>query len=136
MEQIKYSLLTVVLLAGCAFNQYQGDLADNQYNNKQRHTDSSAPYVGEWTAASKVGIRSIKIKEDGRIKVCLSPSSGVTFGKVYLDNGAPAFIFQTGAKAQIISRDEDSLLLNIYGAQEKYYSGLVPDECVSAFNNF
>ena len=136
MKQIKYSLLTVVLLAGCAFNQYQGDVGDNQYNEKQRHADSSAPYVGEWTASSKVGIRSIKIKADGRIKVCLSPSSGVTFGKVYIDNGAPAFIFQTGAKAQIISRDEDSLLLNIYGAQEKYYSGLVPDECLSAFTHF
>ena len=136
MKQIKYCLLSVVLLAGCAFNQYQGDVGANQYNDKQIHADSSAPYVGEWTAASNVGIRSIKIKEDGRIKVCLSPSSGVTSGKVYMDNGAPAFIFQTGAKAQIISRGEDSLLLNIYGAQEKYYSGLVPDECVSAFINF
>ena len=136
MKLIKYSLLAVVLLAGCAFNQYQGDVGDNQYNDKQMHADSSAPYVGEWTASSTVGIRSIKIRGDGRIKVCLSPSSGVTFGKVYIENGAPAFIFQTGAKAQIISRDDDSLILNIYGAQEKYYSGLVPDECLSAFTHF
>ena len=65
MKLIKHSLLAVVLLAGCAFNQYQGDVGDNQYNEKQRHADSSAPYVGEWTASSKVGIRSIKIKADG-----------------------------------------------------------------------
>ena len=136
MRHIKYSLLSVVLLAGCAFNQYQSDTGDNQYHEKQMFADPSAPYVGEWTASSNVGIRSIKIREDGRIKICLSPSSGTTFGKVYLDNETPAFIFQTGAKAQIISQEKDILLLEIYGKEEEYYAGLVPEECASAFINF
>jgi len=136
MKHIKYILLSVVLLAGCAFNQYQNDVVDNQYNEKQLYADSSAPYVGEWTASSNVGIRSIKIKEDGRIKVCLSPSSGTTFGKVYLEGEKPAFIFQAGGKAQIISREKDILLLQIYGKEEKYYAGMVPEECKTAFSSF
>ena len=136
MKHIRYILFSVVLLASCAFNQSQRDVADNQYNEKQLHADSSAPYVGEWTASSNVGIRSIKIKEDGRIKVCLSPSSGITFGKVYLDGETPAFIFQAGGKAQIISREKDILLLGIYGKEEKYYAGRVPDECKTAFLSF
>jgi hypothetical protein len=136
MKHIRYILLSVVLLAGCAFNQYQSDVVDNQYNGKQLHADSSAPYIGEWTASSNVGIRAIKIKEDGRVKVCLSPSSGITFGKVYMDGETPAFIFQSGGKAQIVSQEKDILLLDIYGKEEKYYAGMVPDECKTAFLNF
>ncbi len=145
MKHLKCILLAVVFLAGCTFNQYQSDVAENQYNEKQLHADSSAPYVGEWTALSNIGIRSIKIKEDGRIKVCLTPSSGTTFGKVYLDGETPAFIFQTGAKARIISQEKDFLLLEIYGKEEKYYAGIVPNkyyagivpnECKTAFLNF
>lgn len=136
MKHIKSGLFSVVLLAGCAFNQYQSDVADNQYYEKQIHADPAAAYVGEWTAATNVGIRSIKIKEDGRIKVCLSPSSGTTGGKVYMDNGTPIFMLKTGAKAKIISMDKDSLLLEVYGKREKYYAGLIPDACASAFINF
>jgi len=136
MKCIKFGLCSVVLLAGCAFDQYQHDVGDNQYYEKQRHTDPAATYVGEWTTSTNVGIRSIKIKADGRIKVCLSPSSGTTDGKVYMDNKTPVFILETGAKAKIISMDKDSLLLEIYGNQEKYYAGLVPEACSSTFLNF
>jgi hypothetical protein len=136
MKNIKPGLFLVVLLAGCAFDQYHSDVADNQYYEKQIHADPAATYVGEWTAATNVGMRSIKIKEDGRIKVCLSPSSGTEEGEVSLENGAPVFMLKTGAKAKIISMDENSLLLDIYGKQERYYSSRVPDECASAFINF
>lgn len=129
-------LLAALFVAGCAFNQYQGDIADDQYDEKQTFPNPSAAYVGEWTGGSKVGIRSIKIKEDGRIKVCMSPSAGTMDGKVYLDNGEPAIIMKTGAKAKFISMAKDALLVEIYGKQEKYYAGLVPEECVSAFVNF
>lgn len=136
MEYIKFSLLSAILLAGCTFNQHQGDVAENQYYDKQIHADPSAAYIGEWTAATNVGLRSIKIKEDGRIKVCLSPSSGTTDGEVYLEKGKPAFILKTGEKANIISIDKDFLLLDVYGKREKYYAGQAPDTCKSTFINF
>ena len=135
MKNIKFGLLLVVLLAGCALNQYQSDVGDNQYSEKQIHEDPSAAYVGEWTAATNVGVRSIKIEEKGRIKVCLSPSYGTANGKVYMDNGTPTFILETGAKVNIVSVDKESLWLKIYGKQEQYYAGLVPDECATVFMN-
>lgn len=136
MKYFTACLLSVLLLAGCAYNQYQDDIAENQYYQKQTHADANAAYVGEWTAATNIGVRSIKIREDGRVKVCLAPSSGTKDGKVYLENGTPAIIMDTGAKVKIISTDRDFLLLEIYGKQEKYHAGLVDDACVSAFNNF
>ena len=142
MKHISFGLLFIVLLAGCsldkfhAFNQHQRDKADNQYREKQIHADPFAAYVGEWTAESNVGTRSIKIKDDGRIKVCLSPSYGTTNGKVYMENGAPAFILESGAKASIISMEKDALLLDIYDKQEKYFAGLVPVEWATVFTNF
>lgn len=136
MKFVRAGLFSVLLFAGCAFNQYQSDIADNQYHEKQIHADPAAAYVGEWTAGTHVGLRSIKIKPDGSIKVCLPSSSGTTEGKVYIDNGMPAFIIKTGAKVKIISMDKDFLLLEVYGKQEKYYAGPVPDACVSAFHNF
>jgi hypothetical protein len=136
MKYFKACLLATIMLAGCTLNQYQDDIADNQYHQKQTHADANAPYVGEWTAATNIGIRSIKIKEDGRIKVCLAPSSGTNEGKVYMDNGMPAIIIKTGAKVKIISTSKDFLLLEVYGNQEKYHAGLVDDACVSAFSHF
>lgn len=136
MEYIKFSLVAVMLLAGCTFNQYQGDVAENQYYDKQLHADPAAEYVGEWTAATNVGLKSLKITEDGRIKVCLSPSSGTTEGEVQKDKGKPVFIFKTGEKANIISINKDFLLLEVYGKREKYYAGQAPDACKSTFINF
>lgn len=136
MNYLKIGLLTMFLLAGCAYNQYQSDIAASEYSVVKRHADAGAAYVGEWTAASKIGVRSIKIKGDGRLKVCLAPSSGTNEGKVYLDNGEPAIIMNTGAKVKFLAVDKEFLMLDIYGQQEKYYAGLVPVECVSAFKNF
>jgi hypothetical protein len=140
MKNIKFGLFSVILLAGCGafsqYNQYQNDVEDNQYNEQQIHADPAAAYVGEWTTATNVRIRSIKIKEDGRIKVCLSPSGGTEDGVVYMDNGTPVFMIETGAKARIIGMEKDSLLLEIYGKLEKFYGGQVPEECKSVFTNF
>ena len=128
--------LMLVLLTGCTFNQYQRDVANNRYNEIDAYADPSATYVGEWTAVSNVGVRSIKIRGDGRIKVCLSTSAGVSDGKVFIKDDQPAFMMKTGATAEIVSLDEESMVLYIYGRQEKYYTGLVPKECLSTFNNF
>ena len=136
MKYMTVALLSAATVTGCAFNQHQNDISDNQYREKQILADANALYVGEWTAATNIGLRSMKIKRDGRIKVCLSPSSGTTDGKVYLDKGMPAFIFETGAKVKIISMNKDFLLLDVYGQQERYYAGQVDAACASAFNNF
>ncbi|MDH3545181.1 MAG: hypothetical protein OEM65_08660, partial [Desulfuromonadales bacterium] len=77
-----------------------------------------------------------KIKEDGNLLVCLSPSSGTTAGKVYIEKGKPAFIIRTGAKARVISVDKDFLSIELYGKQEKYYADQIPDACSTAFRNF
>jgi hypothetical protein len=136
MRHIQTGLISMLLLSGCTFNQYQDDIADNQYAEKQIHADADAAYVGEWTAATDVGMRSIKIMEDGKIKVCLASSAGTGEGKVYMDHGNPAIIMDTGAQVKIISKSKDFLLLEVYGNQEKYYAGPVPDACASAFTNF
>ena len=103
MQHFVVCLLSAALVAGCAFNQYQDDISNNQYFKTKTHADANAAYVGEWTAATNIGIRSIKIKEDGRIKVCLASSSGTEDGKIYMDNGKPAIIIRTGAKVTIVS---------------------------------
>ena len=136
MQHFVACLLSAALIAGCAFNQYQDDISNNQYFKTKTHADANAAYVGEWTAATNIGIRSIKIKEDGRIKVCLASSSGTEDGKIYMDNGKPAIIIRTGAKVTIVGMDKDFLLLEVYGKQEKYHKGLVDAACVPAFRNF
>ena len=136
VNYFKLSLVLFILLAGCNFNQYQRDTADNQYYEQNIHADPSAAYVGEWTGETDIGRRSIKIKEDGNLLVCLSPSSGTTEGKVYIENGKPTFMVGTGAKARIVSVSEDFLSLEIYGKQEKYFADQIPDACSAAFRNF
>ena len=107
MKHFKSGLILIALLAGCAFDRYMSDIADNQYNERQTYADPSAAYVGEWTAATDIGFRSIKIREDGKIKECLSPSSGTTGGKVYIEKGSPAFMMKNGAKTRVVSIEED-----------------------------
>jgi hypothetical protein len=68
--------------------------------------------------------------------VCLSPSSGTTAGKVYIENGKPTLMIGTGAKARIVSVDKDFLSLDLYGKQEKYFAGQIPEACSTAFRNF
>lgn len=124
------------LLLGCAQMHYQQDVATNEFREKSIHADADAAYVGEWTALTDVGVRSLKIKEDGRIKICLSPSTGTEEGKVYLNNGTPAFIIETGAKVEIVSIDKDLLIVDVYGRQDKYYAGQVPEACAKVFKLF
>lgn len=136
MKRLAAGLAAALMLAGCALNRYQSDISNNRYAEKQRYADAQAPYVGEWTASSKIGIRSVKIKADGSLKVCLSTSGGTKTGKVYLEDGVPALILETGAKVGIIEANSEFLILDVYGDRDTYYAGLVQDECISAFSNF
>ena len=111
------------------------DVAENAFAEKQAYADAGANYVGEWTASTKIGVRSIKIRADGLAKVCLA-GSGTTDGKVYLEESVPALIVKSGAKVKIVEANKDFLLLNIYGSEEKYYAGQVHETCLSAFANF
>ena len=136
---MKYVIIAMCfsgLLLGCAQMKYQKDLSSNEFREKTIHADANAAYVGEWTALTDVGVRSLKIKEDGRIKICLSPSTGTEDGKVYINNGTPAFIIETGAKVEIISIDKDLLIVDVYGRQDKYYAGQVPEACAKVFKLF
>jgi len=47
MQHFVVCLLSAALVAGCAFNQYQNDISDNQYYIKKIHADANAAYVGE-----------------------------------------------------------------------------------------
>ena len=129
-------LLGVVLLSGCSVDRYQNDVANNRYGAIRPFADPRAAYVGEWTGQSSVGTRSIKIREDGFMKICLSPSSGTAEGKVFLEDGAPAFMVQTGAKIRILEMTRDHLLLDVYGSEERYHAGMVDEFCAPAFKNF
>ncbi|GEM_PF-2494446 len=130
-------VLAVFLLSGCLQARYYADVAENQYLLVPAHADRQAPYVGEWTAMTKIGVRSIKILGDGRAKICLAgEGAGTTDAKVYLDNGRPALIVNTGARVAILEANKEFLLLNIYGGEEKYYAGQVHQSCWSAFDNF
>lgn len=135
MQRLMIGITVLALLCGCAQNRLQSDFATNAFVEKQVYADAGANYVGEWTASTKIGIRSIKIRGDGLAKVCLA-GSGTTDGKVYLENAVPALIVKSGAKVAIIEANKDFLLLNIYGNEEKYYAGQVHETCQSAFANF
>ena len=136
MNFLRGLLLAVVFLAGCSVDRYQADVSNNRYGATKPFADPRAAYVGEWTGQSDVGKRSIKIREDGLMKVCLSPSSGTAEGKVFLEDGVPAFMVQTGAKIRILEMNREYLLLDVYGNEEKYYAGLVDEFCAPAFKNF
>lgn len=135
MQQISIFIVMVSLLCGCVQNRFQSDLAENVFSETKAYVDAGAVYVGEWTASTKIGIRSIKIRGDGLAKVCLA-GSGTTDGKVYLEGLVPALIFKSGARVKFIEVNKEFLLLNIYGSEEKYYAGQVHDSCLSAFANF
>ena len=135
MKQLSIGVMTLVLLCGCAQNRLQSDFAENAFLEKQAYADAGAPYVGEWTASTDIGVRSIKIRADGLAKVCLG-GSGTTDGKVYLEDKVPALIVKSGAKVKIVEANKDFLLLNIYGSEEKYYAGQVQEGCRAAFENF
>lgn len=132
-----FVLMSLLLLCGCVQARFQADVAENEYLLQPIHADSQAAYVGEWTAMTKIGVRSIKITTDGRAKICLAgEDAGTTDAKIYLDDGKPALIVNTGAKVEILESNKDFLLLDIYGSKERYYAGQVHDSCQSAFANF
>ena len=137
MKFLLMSLSAAAILAGCSYGRFQADVAENEYAEKRPYAVAGAAYVGEWTASTKLGLRSIKILADGRAKVCLAgDGAGITDGKVYLEKTTPALIFKSGAKVKFIEVAADYLLVDIYGDQEKYYAGHVHESCQEAFVNF
>jgi hypothetical protein len=135
MRPAIFVTLLLAIACGCAQTRLQADLAENDFAAISAFADAGAGYVGEWTATTSIGTRSVKIREDGLVKVCLA-GSGATDGKIYLDNGVPTLMLKSGARVKFIEVNRDFLLLNIYGSEEKYYSGQVGGMCRSAFDNF
>ena len=138
MPNLKMVVLMILLpLCGCVQARFQADVAENEYPAQPIHADAQALYVGEWTTMTQLGVRSIKILTDGRAKICLAgEDAGTTDAKVYLDDGKPALIVNTGAKVGILESNKEFLLLDIYGSKERYYAGQVHASCQSAFANF
>lgn len=137
MQKLLAVIAGVIFLFGCVQARFQADVAENEFAVKQAHADRQAVYVGEWTASTKLGVRSVKILGDGRAKICLAgDGAGTTDAKIYLDDGRPAMIVKTGAKVRMEEANKEFLLLDIYGGLEKYYAGQVHESCQSAFANF
>lgn len=125
---MKYSAATLFSFAllGCSYNQLQNDLADNKYLEKERHSDSSATYIGEWADTTDKWRKFLRITSDGRIKVFLYPGFGSCEGKIYKDKERYFLILKDGTIAKIISASKDHLLLEAYSRQEEYEASPLP----------
>lgn len=117
-------MITVCVFAlfGCSFHQQQNDLADNQYDEIEQYASSSAPYVGSWAIDSRKWRKIIKIRDNGKVKVVLSPGFGAIEGKVFLEGEKPFYILKDGTKAEIVKNEEGHLLIESYSCQERFAS--------------
>jgi len=130
-------LFSVLLFSGCTTNPEMNDIINNQYEDVKIYSDSNARYVGEWVGDEKSKLKPIKITKDGKILMCLTKKGSVNVnGKVYIADGEIFLIFEGGTRYKIISVDKESMLLDYYGDEYKYYAGIVPDKCLEAFKNF
>ena len=130
-------LISVFLFSGCNTSTAMKDIIDNKYEDKKIYEDINAIYVGEWVGEEKSSIKPIKITKDGKILMCVMKKNYLNVkGKVYIENGEPMFIFEGGTRFKIDSVNNDLMLLDYYGEKIRYYSGIVPDQCLDAFKNF
>ena len=130
-------LFSVLLFSGCTTNPEMNDIINNQYEDIKIYSDSYAMYVGEWVGDEKSKLKPIKITKDGKILMCLTKKGSINVnGKVYIADGEIFLIFEGGTRYKIISVDKESMLLDYYGDEYKYYAGIVPDKCLEAFKNF
>jgi len=130
-------LFSVLLFSGCTTNPEMNDIINNQYEDVKIYSDSNARYVGEWVGDEKSKLKPIKITKNGKILMCLTKKGSVNVnGKVYIADGEIFLIFEGGTRYKIISFDKESMLLDYYGDEYKYYAGIVPDKCLEAFKNF
>lgn len=136
MKKVYLLLAFATFLNGCA-PQYIQDLSKNQYFEKQIYADQNAYYVGEWTGATGPALTSVRINGDGNIKICSSNEYfGASNGKVFIENGKTQMIFESGTQYEIISLEEDHLLVSVYDQKYKFYSGNVPERCKPIFSAF
>ena len=126
--------MSLFILIGCVPN-YQNDLLNNQYFEKSIYGVPNAYYVGEWTAATGPALTSIKIMEDGTIKMCSSNEYfGSSNGKVFKESGKIKMIFESGTQFEILSSENGYLNVSSYDQKYKYYSGKVPERCKPIFS--
>lgn len=117
--------------------QFQKDMFDNQYLEKNNYEDPNASYIGEWTAATGPALTAIKINETGNIKICSSNQHfGSSNGKVFKVNGKIKMIFESGSQYEILSTQQGYMLVSSYGKEYKYYTDKVPENCKDVFANF
>ena len=137
MRPLFVFLFSVLLFSGCTTNPEMNDIINNQYEDVKIYTDSTARYVGEWVGDEKSKLKPIKITKDGKILMCLTKKGSVNVnGKVYIADGEIFLIFEGGTRYKIINVDKESMLLDYYGDEYKYYAGIVPVKCLEAFKNF
>lgn len=137
MRHLVVCLLSVLIFTGCTTNREMNDIINNQYEDVKTYSDSNALYVGEWVGDEKSKLMPIKILKDGKILMCLMKKGFLNVnGKVYSQNGEIYLIFEGGTRYKIKNYDKESMLLDYYGDEYKYHSGIVPDKCLEAFKNF
>lgn len=122
MRYLSIAILGSLLLAGCSFHNKQNDLADNQYHKVEKHAAPSATYVGDWSVDEEKWLKKLIINKNGSTKVVLYPGLGAVDGKIFLHEGKPHLILPDGTKVEIVSVDEESLLIEAYGKQERLKS--------------
>jgi hypothetical protein len=139
MKLLIFSATILALISGCALEtpQFMQDQLNNQYLEKNIYTDPGAFYIGEWTGATGPGLAAIKINENGNIKTCSSNEYfGSSNGKVFKEDGKIKMIFESGTQYEIVSLEDNYLLVTVYNQKYKYYAGNVPDRCREMFSEF
>lgn len=128
-----------MLISGCAATRppFMQDHMVNQFFEKEVYPDQNASYIGEWTGATPLGLTSIKIIGNGKVKMCASNEYfGSLNGKVFKEEGSVKMIFESGAQYEIVSQGDNHILVTAYDQTTKYYSGNVPDSCKKTFGKF
>ena len=137
MKFLFVCLMSVFLFSGCNTSTAMKDIIDNKYENKKIHADKSASYVGEWVGEVDTSSKPIKITHDGKILMCVMKKNYHNVnGKVYIENGEIMFIFEGGTRYKFDILNNNIMTLDYYGEKIRYYSGIIPDQCLDAFKKF
>jgi len=140
MKAIGALAITLALTSGCALVEtpdFMQNQLHNQYFEKTTYADPNAYYIGEWTAATGIGLVAIKINPNGNIKMCASNEHfGIGDGKVFKENETIKMIFDAGTQYEIRSLEDEYLLITSYGQEYKHYINQVPERCKEIFSKF
>lgn len=132
-----YFLLITVILISCVPKTTQETIDINQYFKKTIYKDSNALYIGEWTAVTPKISVSIKINNNGHIKMCYSnPHIESINGKIHKENDKIKMIFESGFQLEILTLHKDYVLVKAYDKEYKYFKDNVPDTCKALFDTF